>query len=206
MDRSWHLKRVSVCTFVALLSGILSAYLGSQISLQIHRQKCQNQPWGFKTVCHTWVAPGAIWQGGTTGFALGTVLGGLASVATFKKAKSHPQDEKPLAFALQADVELTSEQRELLRRFLILIILKLASDPTASDADIKSISLEKLQQLLATAKQQRFISKDFTLADADKLIKALGVDAQPSQIKPPTSIPSEPAQRQTRLDTSFFDE
>lgn len=197
MNKSWQFKRVFVYTLIALLSGILSAYIGSQISLQIHRQKCQNQPWGFRTVCHTWVAPGAIWQGGTTGFGIGAILGGLAAWATFKKVGCHRQNAEPLIFALQAnELELTSKQREVLRRLLMLVVLKLASQ-TASDAESNSVSLTELQQLLAIAKQQRLMSKDFTLADADQLIKTLGAD-QPPEIRSQTDISPKPLHSQNQ--------
>ncbi|MFH7030464.1 MAG: hypothetical protein ACHBN1_35170 [Heteroscytonema crispum UTEX LB 1556] len=76
-------KRVLFCTFVALMSGFSGAFVGGQITLMRHSQKCQNQPWGLKEMCNTWVTPGAMWQGSTTGVWTGTVLGafvgGLAS-------------------------------------------------------------------------------------------------------------------------------
>ncbi|NWF62311.1 MAG: hypothetical protein HXY43_24435 [Fischerella sp.] len=68
-------NRVLVCTFLALLSGFLSGYIGGQISVKLHYQKCQSQAWGFKHVCNAWVTPGAIWQGSTTGLWTGTILG-----------------------------------------------------------------------------------------------------------------------------------
>lgn len=164
---TWGVKRVFTCTFVALLSGVLSAYLGSQISLAIHRQKCQNQPWGLKTVCQTWGTPGAIWQGGTTGFGLGSILGGVAIALATSKIEDRTQRKTLSALTLQADqLELTTEQRELLRRFLMLIVLKLASD-----ADVDSISLEELQRLLVIAKQQHLIAQDITLTDVEQLLK-----------------------------------
>ncbi|MFB2768491.1 hypothetical protein ACE1AT_04255 [Pelatocladus sp. BLCC-F211] len=68
-------NRILICTFFALLSGFLSGYIGGQISLSLHSQKCQNQAWGFKQACSAWITPGAIWQGSTTGLWTGTILG-----------------------------------------------------------------------------------------------------------------------------------
>lgn len=83
-------KRVLICTFAALVSGVFSAYVGGQVSLQSHSHKCQTQPWGLKEVCKTWVAPGAIWQGSTTGLWMGWVLGAFVSgLATHKSCKEN---------------------------------------------------------------------------------------------------------------------
>ncbi|MBH8566522.1 hypothetical protein I8748_30955 [Nostoc sp. CENA67] len=68
-------NRVLICTFLALSSGFFSAYIGGQITLMMHSQKCQNQPWGFKQACNTLITPGAMWQGSTTGLWTGTILG-----------------------------------------------------------------------------------------------------------------------------------
>ena len=68
-------NRVLICTFLALSSGFFSAYIGGQITLMMHSQHCQNQPWGFKQACNALVTPGAMWQGSTTGLWTGTILG-----------------------------------------------------------------------------------------------------------------------------------
>lgn len=164
MSKRRRQKRILICTLAALVSGLFSSYVGGQISLKIHSQKCQTQPWGLKTVCNAWVAPGAIWQGSTTGLWLGTLLGALISgLATRKLAEkaiaSIPADiaeEKLIeAVSLYADdLELTPAQRETLRRFLVLLVIKLG---TSSETDLESeqdISLEELQRLAAVAKQQ----------------------------------------------------
>ncbi|MBD2777656.1 hypothetical protein [Iningainema tapete] len=72
-------KRVLTCSFLALLSGFFASYVGGQIAVSIHTQKCQNQPWGVQQMCHAWETPGAIWQGSTTGLWTGTVLGAFFS-------------------------------------------------------------------------------------------------------------------------------
>lgn len=76
-------KRVLVCTFVALGAGCFGAIAGSQISAWVYQQNCQQYLWGGKEICQAWVTPGALWQGSTTGFwvgeVLGAVLGGLTT-------------------------------------------------------------------------------------------------------------------------------
>lgn len=153
-------KRILICTFVALTSGILSSYVGGQISLKVHSQKCQTQPWGLQTVCNAWVAPGAIWQGSTTGLWLGTLLGALVSgLATRDRMIASTNvdvagQKLTEAVSLCADeLELTPEQREVLRSFLVLLILELSS---SNDIDVEAdtLSLEQLQRLVAIAKQQ----------------------------------------------------
>ena len=83
MSKLIQRKRVLICTFVALSSACLSAYIGAQVSWQAHKLNCQTQFWGWKTACQAWVAPGALWQGSTTGLwtggILGALLGGLAT-------------------------------------------------------------------------------------------------------------------------------
>lgn len=80
-------KRMLICTFVALLSGFFSAYIGGQISLQLHKLQCQTQPWGLEMICQGWVTPGAIWQGSTTGLWIGWVLGALLSGLVTRKER-----------------------------------------------------------------------------------------------------------------------
>ncbi|MBD2452222.1 hypothetical protein H6G76_35015 [Nostoc sp. FACHB-152] len=68
-------NKILICTLLALSSGFFGSYIGGQITLMLHSQKCQNQPWGLNQMCHAWVAPGAMWQGSTRGLLTGTVLG-----------------------------------------------------------------------------------------------------------------------------------
>jgi hypothetical protein len=73
-------NRVLICTFLALTSGFFSSYLGGQITLSLHYQKCQKEVWGVKEMCSVWETPGAMWQGskmGITGLWTGTILGGF---------------------------------------------------------------------------------------------------------------------------------
>lgn len=71
-------NRILICTFLALSSGFFGGYIAGQITLMLHNQKCQNQPWGLKEMCHAWITPGAMWQGSTTGIWTGTILGAFA--------------------------------------------------------------------------------------------------------------------------------
>ncbi|MGL5925962.1 hypothetical protein [Chroococcidiopsis sp.] len=80
-------KRMLVCTLVALGSGCVSAIAGGQISAWVHQQNCQQFQWGGKEICQAWVIPGALWQGSTTGFWVGEVVGALlAGLATRRGA------------------------------------------------------------------------------------------------------------------------
>lgn len=165
MSKRRRQKRILICTFAALASGLFSSYVGGQISLKVQSQKCQTQPWGLKTVCNAWVAPGAIWQGSTTGLWVGTLLGALISgLATRKLAKekaiaSIPADitEEKLIEAISLcadDLELTPTQKETLRRFLVLLVIKLGTSSETNLESEQDISLEELQHLAAVAKQQ----------------------------------------------------
>jgi hypothetical protein len=68
-------NRVLICTFLALSSGFFGSYISGQMTLMLRSQRCQNQTWGLKEICNAWVAPGAMWQGSTTGLWTGTILG-----------------------------------------------------------------------------------------------------------------------------------
>jgi uncharacterized protein YcfJ len=81
-------KRILICTFIALMSGLSGTYIGTQINMSLQQQKCQSQPWGINTLCKTWVTPGAIWQGSTTGLWMGTVLGAFVGGLVTRKKSS----------------------------------------------------------------------------------------------------------------------
>ncbi|ARV61325.1 hypothetical protein BZZ01_24315 [Nostocales cyanobacterium HT-58-2] len=72
-------NRTLICTFLALLTGFSGGYIGGQLTINLHGHNCQNQPWGLKEMCHAWIAPGAVWQGSTTGMWTGTVLGAFVA-------------------------------------------------------------------------------------------------------------------------------
>jgi hypothetical protein len=80
-------KRVIVCTLVALGAGCVGAIAGGQISIWVHQHNCQQYAWGGKELCQAWVTPGAIWQGGTTGFWVGEVIGALLSGLATQKTR-----------------------------------------------------------------------------------------------------------------------
>lgn len=76
MSKKSSRKRLLICTFLALASGFFGGYIGGQFSLQAHSQNCQNQRWDlFKAGCKIAIAPGAMWQGSTTGVWTGSILG-----------------------------------------------------------------------------------------------------------------------------------
>ncbi len=63
------------------------------------------------------------------------------------------------------DLELTPAQRETLRRFLVLLVIKLGtSSETNLESEENSLSLEELQDLAAIAKQQP-LSKQNLIAE-----------------------------------------
>jgi hypothetical protein len=76
MSKQSSKKRLLICTFLALASGFFGGYIGGQMSVQAHSQNCENQRLElFKTGCKFAIAPGAMWQGSTTGVWAGSVLG-----------------------------------------------------------------------------------------------------------------------------------
>ncbi|MEM1393451.1 MAG: hypothetical protein AAF757_29595 [Cyanobacteria bacterium P01_D01_bin.116] len=78
MSKQSSQKRLLICTFIALSSGIFCGYIGGKISVQAHSQNCQNQRWDlFEAGCKIAIAPGAMWQGSTTGIWTGSILGGF---------------------------------------------------------------------------------------------------------------------------------
>ncbi|MCC5624872.1 hypothetical protein [Nostoc sp. CHAB 5715] len=81
-------NRILICTFLALSAGFFGAYTSGQITIMLHSQKCQNQPWGFKEMCNAWMTPGAIWQGSTTGLWTGTILGAFVGGLVTRQARN----------------------------------------------------------------------------------------------------------------------
>jgi len=88
-------KRVLICTFVALTSGLSGAYLGGKINLLAHQNQCNQNTKQYlflpkiNQVCKAWVTPKAVWQGSTTGLWMGTILGAFVGGL----ATRHPPDE-----------------------------------------------------------------------------------------------------------------
>lgn len=90
-------KRILVCTFVAIASGLTGAYLGSQVNLAAQSAQCnqlnvgsqsQQNPLlsGATSLCQTWVTPFALTEGGLTGLWCGMILGAFfAGLATTSK-------------------------------------------------------------------------------------------------------------------------
>lgn len=87
-------KRILICTFVALASGLFGSYVGGQINWFARTAQCQNQPEGLNHICRAWQTPGALWQGSIAGAWTGTILGVfIAGLATRDKYKEDPQRE-----------------------------------------------------------------------------------------------------------------
>lgn len=178
----WQLKRILICTCVAVTSGIVSAYIGSQISLRVQSQKCQNQAWVLESVCHAWVAPGAIWQGSTTGFSVGIVLGGILSIlGTTINAKQVTIKDK-LAENLELfahEIELSATQRAAIQQFLILVVLKLAaSSQDNSSGENVTLSTEELEQLFTIAKQKQLIKQNLSQEQLMRLLAEISDSTQ----------------------------
>jgi F0F1-type ATP synthase membrane subunit c/vacuolar-type H+-ATPase subunit K len=171
MGKLLQQKRILICTFVALASGVSSAYIGGQISLKAHTYSCQTQPWGLKAGCNALIAPRAIWQGSTTGLGVGLVLGAFISgLATRPSANKQTTTREGLTEAISLcadDIELTGAQREALRRFLVLLMVKLGSSRA------EKLSLDELQSLADVAGQS-LIKQDLSVEEARQLLLKLG--------------------------------
>ncbi len=87
-----HQKRVLVCTFGAIASGLLGLYLGGRGNLELQTQKCDRGSLsipGAKNLCQLWVTPFALTDGSITGLWCGMVLGAFfTGLATHK-----PEDD-----------------------------------------------------------------------------------------------------------------
>lgn len=157
-------KRVLMCTFVALVSGFGGAYMGSQISLKAHSHNCQTQPWGLKAVCNVQVVP-TIWQGSTTGLWLGLVLGAFISgLATHSSGNEQSLSKLSLC---ANEIELTPAQTEALRRFLILLTVKLGNSSAEELCD-------ELQLLASITKDKTSNKQTLTQEQARQLLIKLG--------------------------------
>ncbi len=64
-----------ICTTIALVFGVSSAYFGGQLSTHLHNQKCTTKGWGWQQLCHMTTTPAAMWQGSTTGLWTGIIFG-----------------------------------------------------------------------------------------------------------------------------------
>jgi hypothetical protein len=80
---------ILICTFLALTSGFFGSYIGGQITLMLHSQKCQNQSWPLQQMCQVWITPGATWKGSTTGIWTGTILGAFLGGLVIREKRHH---------------------------------------------------------------------------------------------------------------------
>jgi len=184
-----QVKRILFCACVAVAVGTVSAYVGSRISLRIQRQRCQAQPWGLETVCYAWAAPGAVWQGGTTGFYIGTLLGGILGILGTAKISSkqitikNDKNELTELELFASEIELNATQKAALKRFLILAILRIATcDRTDSETEGVTLSAEEVEQLFATAEHKQLLEQQLTQEQLNQLLAEITAFAQNRQL------------------------
>ena len=147
-------KRVFICTFTALASGLFGAYVGGQIKAIAHNHQCDvgtrqglSIP-GLNTLCKAWNTPFALWEGSTTGLWTGTILGAfIGGLATRQTSEETDADDDP---------SLSAQDREVLRRLLVLMVVKSAASGTE----------EFVSQTSAAEVEQLFLAE---LADKPKL-------------------------------------
>lgn len=157
MNKLFAQKRMLICTFSALASGLFGLYVGGQISAIARSQQCQNQAWLFRDACKTLTTPGAFWQGSTTGLWVGTILGAFIG-GTFTRRLAKAEE----------NLILSLDDRETLRRLLLLIVAKVSIaelQPAVKDAELLS--------LLATANQPELTAKE-----VQQLLLKLGFSQQ----------------------------
>lgn len=112
------------------------------------------------------------------GTVLGAFVGGLVTRLTSEENEAIAGQTRTEAVSLCADeLELSPAQREALRRFLVLLVVKLAtSSGTAPDSKADPLSLDELRRLAAVAGQQPPLFKqDLTLEEARQLLLKLGL-------------------------------
>jgi len=184
-----QVKRILFCAFVAVAVGTVSAYVGSRISLRVQRQRCQAQPWGLETVCYAWAAPGAVWQGGTTGLYIGTLLGGILGILGTAKISENQltiKNDKNELTELELfanEIELNAAQKAALKRFLILVILRIAAcDRTDSETEGVTLSAEELEQLFAIAENKQLLEQQLTQEQLSQLLAEITAFAQNRQL------------------------
>lgn len=169
MDHTSKRNRVLICTCVALVSGVFGAYIGGQISLRAEQHRCQTKPVGWRIVCNTWVSPGAVWQGSTTGLWISWVIGAFFSGLATRQVDKSQQVSSALTESISlgsSEIELSPDQREKLENFLVLLLLKISSSP------VKKLSEDELQLLATVAKRKSFYS-EINSAAARQLLEKL---------------------------------
>ena len=84
-------KRVLVCSFVAIASGLTGAYFGGQGNLVAQIERCDRQAFllpGATNLCQVWITPFAWTEGSLTGLWCGMILGASAAgLATHSRKK-----------------------------------------------------------------------------------------------------------------------
>ena len=176
-------KRVFICTFTALVSGLFGAYVGGQINAIAHNHQCDvgarqglSIP-GLNALCKAWNTPFALWEGSTTGLWTGTILGafigGLATRQTSEET--------------DATRSLSAQDREVLRRLLVLMVVKSAASGTekfvsqTSAAEVEQLFLAELAdkpKLTMPEVRQLLLAAGFSALDIDSAWQELGASAK----------------------------
>lgn len=163
-------RRTLICTFTALASGVIGAYLGGQLSVSAQNRSCEARFWGPKPVCKVVATPGAMWQGSLTGLGTGAILGaffaGLATRKTASALTTAPSvTAKPAALVHPPD--LSSLQTEVLYCLLALLTTKQISseavDAEAPDSELPaSANLPELRTWAETMARSQSDTYDVT--------------------------------------------
>ena len=156
-------KRTFVCSASGIVSGLFGCYLGGQIGMASSISRCDRHPIGLSTLCQAWTAPGAIWQGSTTGLWVGAILGGfLGGVATSKQG-----DETS---------EVSSENpEEAIAPPLLSAARAEAFSASESGRATETVSFDLLQCWIEAArKEQPFAHQTLTVEEARQIMVRLG--------------------------------
>lgn len=110
------------------------------------------------------------------GTILGAFVSGLATRKTSEEKEATLGQTLTEAVSLCAnELELTPAQRVALRRFLVLLAVKLGTaSETAPDSKAAPLSLDELQRLAAKAGLQPLVKQDLTLEEARQMLLKLG--------------------------------
>lgn len=111
------------------------------------------------------------------GSVLGAFVSGLATRKTSEEKEASAGQTLRQGVSLCADdLELSPAQREALRSFLVLLVVKLGTtSETASDSETKPLPLDELQRLAEVAGLKPLVKQDLTLEEARYLLLKLGV-------------------------------
>lgn len=149
-------KRVQICTFVALASGLFGAYVGGQMNVIARTQQCQDliklKLPGKERLCRIGVTPLALWQGSTSGLWVGVVLGAFVGGVVTREQSLQNTEEA---------ASLSPQEREVLQRVLLPLAMK--SLEPVGEGELDSPLLKEPEAI-----------KKLTRSQASQLLLALG--------------------------------